>query len=165
MLRAALLVVALASCTATRGAECSDTAPCAMPYVCASTSSAAQRRCLLPCAADPQAACLMPVSVGMLCADGSVCTETDVGAVCYFVGRIRLGDPCPSTSCNPETEVCACEPGAICHEGICRQVCMAHGRCPDTPGIVDAGPTVALCRETEVCTDGVCIGPATDAGP
>ena len=164
-MRAALLVLVLASCTATRGAPCTGMAPCASPYVCASTSSAEQRRCLLPCSADPQAACLMPVSVGMLCADGSVCTDSDVGSVCAFVGRIRLGDPCPSETCNPATEVCACEPGAICHEGFCRQVCVAHPRCPDTPGVEDAGPTVALCRETETCIDGVCIGPPVDGGP
>lgn len=172
----ALTAVALAACSPGRGATCSDTVLCSDPYVCVTTGSV--RRCLLPCARDrgrtDTGATIME---GDLCADGSICRASDAGLVCYFVGRIPLGDPCPSTTCDATNMVCDCEPGTNCHGGFCRQTCniaMQDVGMPDAP---DTGPFDAanetdanldggadggslydrICGVHAICTAGVCL--------
>lgn len=147
----------LTACSPGRGAPCDDGTPCADRYVCATITGTSMRRCLLPCAMDSQHLCdVGQVVPGLLCDDGSVCTDSDQGPVCYFVGRIAIGSACPDPTCDPNVGICACEPGTRCHGGFCRQVCDALPRCPDTPDVEDAGPR-ELCAPGETCSDGVCI--------
>lgn len=157
MRRVLLLMLTVTACTPGRGAPCDDGAPCGDDYVCTTITGTSLRRCLLPCARDTQNACGVGVVVpGLLCADGSVCTDSDQGPVCYFAGRIAIGATCPDPACDPTVGACACEPGTHCYGGVCRQVCDALPRCPDTPGVNDAGPQ-NRCAVGETCTDGLCI--------
>jgi hypothetical protein len=126
-------------------------------FVCATVPGNSLRRCLLPCASDPQNACNVgPLVPGLLCADGSVCTDSDQGPVCLFAGRIALGSSCPDAECDATMGICGCEPGTRCADGVCRQVCDALPRCPDAPDDDDAGPR-DLCAAGETCTGGVCV--------
>ena len=152
------IVLLLAACSAGRGAVCSEASPCPAPFVCASTSSPGQRRCLLPCDRTWDGG----VAVGALCSDGSVCLESDQGPVCYFLGAIPIGAACPNPACDPTSTVCDCEPGTVCHEGFCRQVCVLP---PDEPrdapsadGGVDAGRREdRVCGPLALCSGGVCL--------
>jgi hypothetical protein len=101
------------------------------------------------------------VALGVLCSDGSVCRDSDRGPVCWFVGGIPNGDACPAATCAAGT-VCDCEPGTICHEGFCRQVCVLPPIEPrDAPTdepLPDTGPReAAVCGPLATCTVGVCI--------
>ena len=119
-----LATLLAAACTSSRGAPCDAVTACGAPYVCASTRGPTLRRCLLPCSADvARTDTGAPIVLGALCADGSVCSSSDVGPVCYFLGSLPLGSACPEASCDPTTTICDCEPGTICQAGFCRQVC------------------------------------------
>lgn len=146
-------MLVLTACTPRPGSACEDGAGCDAMYVCASVPGNTLRRCLLPCAADPQNACgVGEVTPGLLCTDGSVCTDSDQGPVCLFAGRIAIGASCPDPDCDPSMRICACEPGTRCHEGVCRQVCNALPICEDT-----STGTRMLCAVGETCTAGVCL--------
>lgn len=162
------LTAFLLACSPGRGATCSETVLCSEPFVCVTTGSL--RRCLLPCARDvgrtDTGATIME---GDLCADGSICRDSDAGLVCYFVGSIPLGEACPSTTCDGMTQVCDCEPGTTCHEGFCRQTCNIAmqdvGDAPLDAGTEDANldagdggsPYDRVCGVHAVCTSGVCL--------
>lgn len=150
-------MIVLTACNPRPGGACDDSTSCDPMFVCASVPGNSLRRCLLRCADDTQHTCDVGTVVpGLLCADGSVCTESDQGPVCLFAGRIAIGASCPNTECDSTMGICACEPGTRCYGGFCRQVCDALPRCPDTPGVDDAGPR-DLCAADETCTDGVCL--------
>jgi hypothetical protein len=102
------------------------------------------------------------VSVGALCSDGSVCLESDEGPVCYFLGVIPSGAACPNPACDPAMTVCDCEPGTICHEGFCRQVCVLPPTEPRDAPSEDAGDDAGrredlVCGPLAACTGGVCL--------
>lgn len=147
----------LSACTPQAGGACTDGTRCDSRFVCATIPGSSLRRCLLPCASDPQHECEVGMLVpGLLCADGSVCTDSDQGPVCLLAGRIGIGRSCPDPGCDSSMGVCACEPGTRCQDGVCRQVCDALPRCPDTLPNQDVGPR-ELCAPGETCAGGVCI--------
>jgi hypothetical protein len=98
---------------------------------------------------DGRGLCMLACEAGArLCDDGTVCLTTPTaGLMCWLGGTTPIGRPC-------ETQL-ACEPGTVCHEGVCLQACDLSRDRPDL-----------VCERAEVCVavasgsvDGVCVGP------
>jgi len=96
-----------------RGALCQTDAECSSDLRCAARAGESRRVCMSVCSAD---------AGRLVCDEGEVCLEYEDTFLCWLGGRTPL-----DTTCIDSFQ---CEPGTICRDGVCRQVCQTG--CADT---------------------------------